>query len=133
MAKGKFDLEDFAKQLKQMGKMGGVSGILSMLPGVSKAQKLMAENNISDDFISGQIAIINSMTKKERADPNIIKASRKIRISKGSGTRVQDVNKLLKKFLQSQKMMKKMKSMGKRGLPNDLLQKLQGTLPSKLN
>ena len=99
MAKGKFDLEDFAKQLKQMGKMGGVSGILSMLPGVSQAQKQMAENNISDDFISSQIAIINSMTKKEKVDPNIIKASRKIRISKGSGTRVQDVNKLLKKFL----------------------------------
>ena len=133
MSKGKFDLEDFAKQLKQMGKMGGVSGILSMLPGVSKAQKQLAENNISDDFINSQIAIINSMTKKERADPNIIKASRKIRISKGSGTRVQDVNKLLKQFLQSQKMMKKMKSMGKRGLPNDLLQKLQGISPSKLN
>ena len=132
MSKGKFDLEDFAKQLKQMGKMGGVSGILSMLPGVSQVQKKLAENNISDDFINSQIAIINSMTKKERADPNIIKASRKIRISKGSGTRVQDVNKLLKQFLQSQKMMKKMKSMDKRGLPNDLLQKLQGT-SSKLN
>ena len=93
----------------------------------------IAENNISNDFVKSQIAIITSMTKKERADPNIIKASRKIRISKGSGTRVQDVNKLLKQFLQSQKMMKKMKSMGKRGLPNDLLQKLQGTPPSKLN
>jgi len=133
MAKGKFDLEDFTKQLKQMGKMGGVSGILSMLPGVSKAQKQLAENNISDDFINSQIAIINSMTKKERVDPNIIKASRKIRISKGSGTKVQDVNKLLKQFLQSQKMMKKMKSMGKRGLPNDLLQKLHGTPTSKFN
>ena len=69
-----------------------------MLPGVSKVQKQLAENNISDDFINSQIAIINSMTKKERADPNIIKASRKIRISKGSGTRVQDVNKLLKQL-----------------------------------
>ena len=66
------------------------------------------------------------MTKKERADPNLIKASRKIRISKGSGTRVQDVNKLLKQFLQSQKMMKRMKSMGKGGMPIDLLNKLQG-------
>ena len=62
MAKGNFDLEDFAKQLKQMGKMGGVSGIMSMLPGISKAQKLMAENKISDDMIKHQIAIINSMT-----------------------------------------------------------------------
>ncbi len=131
MSKGNFDLDDFAKQLKQMGKMGGVSGILSMLPGVSKAQKLMAENKISDKLINHQIAIINSMTKKERADPNLIKASRKIRISKGSGTRVQDVNKLLKQFLQSQKMMKRMKSMGKGGIPSDLMQKLQGNFPPK--
>ena len=83
MSKGTFDLDDFAKQLKQMGKMGGVSGIISMLPGISKAQKLMAENKISDDLINHQIAIISSMTKKERANPDSIKASRKIRISKG--------------------------------------------------
>ena len=133
MSKGKFDLEDFASQLKQMGKMGGISGIMSMLPGISKAQKLMAENKISDDVINHQIAIISSMTKNERADPDIIKASRKIRISNGSGTRVQDVNKLLKQFLQSQKMMKKMKSMGKGGMPSDLLQKLQGNLPANFN
>ncbi|MFL2509830.1 MAG: signal recognition particle protein [Alphaproteobacteria bacterium] len=133
MAKGNFDLEDFAKQLKQMGKMGGVSGIMSMLPGISKAQKLMAENKISDDMIKHQIAIINSMTKKEKSNPDLIKASRKIRISKGSGTRVQDVNKLLKQFLQSQKMMKKMKSMGKGGLPSDFMNKLQGKLPPNLN
>ena len=133
MSKGNFDLDDFAKQLKQMGKMGGVSGILSMLPGVSKAQKLMAENKISDKLINHQIAIINSMTKQERSDPNLIKASRKIRISKGSGTKVQDINKLLKQFLQSQKMMKRMKSMGKGGIPNDLMQKLQGNFPPKIN
>jgi signal recognition particle subunit SRP54 len=133
MSKGTFDLDDFAKQLKQMGKMGGVSGIISMLPGISKAQKLMAENKISDDLINHQIAIINSMTKKERANPDSIKASRKIRISKGSGTKVQDVNKLLKQFLQSQKMMKKMKSMGKGGLPNDFMRKLQGKLPSNIH
>ena len=133
MSKGKFDLEDFASQLKQMGKMGGISGIMSMLPGISKAQKLMAENKISDDVINHQIAIISSMTKKERADPDIVKASRKIRISNGSGTRVQDVNKLLKQFFQSQKMMKKMKSTGKGGMPSDLLQKLQGNLPPNFN
>ncbi len=133
MSKGTFDLDDFAKQLKQMGKMGGVSGIISMLPGISKAQKLMAENKISDDLINHQIAIINSMTKKERANPDSIKASRKIRISKGSGTKVQDVNKLLKQFLQSQKMMKKMKSMGKGGLPNDFMRKLQAKLPPNIH
>ena len=133
IAKGKFDLEDFANQLKQMGKMGGVSGLLSMMPGVSKAQKLMAENKISNSMIDKQIAIISSMTKKERADPDIIKASRKIRISKGSGTKVQDVNRLLKQFLQSQKMMKRMKSMGKGGIPSDLMEKLQGNLPPNIN
>jgi signal recognition particle subunit SRP54 len=133
MSKGKFDLDDFAKQLKQMSKMGGVSGIMSMLPGISKAQKLMAENKISDDLINHQIAIINSMTKSEKINADIIKASRKIRISNGSGTKVQDVNKLLKQFLQSQKMMKKMKSMGKGGFPNDFMQKMQGKLPTNFN
>jgi len=116
-----------------MGSMGGISGIMSMMPGISKAQKLMAENKISEDLINHQIAIINSMTKKERANPDLIKASRKIRISNGSGMRVQDVNKLLKQFLQSQKMMKKMKSMGKGGLSSDFMQKLQGKLPPSFN
>jgi signal recognition particle subunit SRP54 len=129
MSKGKFDLEDFAKQLNQMQKMGGISGVMAMLPGISKAQKMMAENNISDDLITKQVAIIYSMTKQERIDPNIIKASRKIRISNGSGTRVQDINKLLKQFLQSQKMMKKMKSIDRSGIPTDLINKLKGNLP----
>ena len=133
MSKGKFDLEDFAKQLKQMGKMGGISGIMSMLPGISKAQKMMAENKINNDVIKHQIAIINSMTKKERSNPDLIKASRKIRIANGSGKKVQDVNRLLKQFLQSQKMMKKMKSMGKGGLSNDFMEKFTGKLPINLN
>ena len=133
ISKGKFDLDDFAKQLNQMRKMGGIDGVMSMLPGISKAQKMMAENNISDDLINKQIAIIYSMTKKERSAPDIIKASRKIRISNGSGTRVQDVNKLLKQFLQSQKMMKRMKSMKSTGMPSDLLSKLKGNLPPNFN
>ena len=133
MLKGKFDLEDFAKQLKQMGKMGGISGIMSMLPGISKAQKLMAENKINDDVIKHQIAIIYSMTKKERSNPDLIKASRKIRIANGSGKKVQDVNRLLKQFLQSQKMMKKMKSMRKGSLSNDFMEKFKGKLPTNLN
>ena len=73
------------------------------------------------------------MTKQEKANPDLIKASRKIRISNGSGTRVQDVNKLLKQFFQSQKMMKKMKSMGKGNSPQDFMQKLQGKLPPNFN
>ena len=133
MSKGKFDLNDFANQLNQMSKMGGVSGLMSMLPGVSKAQKMMAENNISDDLIKKQVAIIYSMTKQEKLDSDIIKASRKIRISNGSGTRVQDVNRLLKQFLQSKKMMKRMKSMDKSGIPSDLLNKLKNNLPPSFN
>ena len=133
MSKGNFDLDDFSKQLKQMGKMGGFSGIMSMLPGVSSAQKLMAEKKINDDVINHQIAIINSMTIKEKLSPDLIKASRKIRIANGSGTKVQDVNKLLKQFLQSQKMMKKMKSMGGGGLPNDFMKKITGKLPTNFN
>ena len=133
MSKGNFDLDDFSKQLKQMSKMGGVSGIMSMLPGVSSAQKLMAEKKINDDVINHQIAIINSMTIKEKSSPDLIKASRKIRIANGSGTKVQDVNKLLKQFLQSQKMMKKMKSMGGGGLPNNFMKKITGKLPTNFN
>ena len=125
MSKGNFDLEDFANQLNQMRKMGGISGVMTMLPGISKAQKMMAENNISDDLIKKQVAIIYSMTKQERINPDIIKASRKIRISKGSGTRVQDVNKLLKQFLQSKKVMKSMKSKDSSSIPTDLLNKLK--------
>ena len=93
----------------------------------------MAENKLSENSIKYQIAIIDSMTKKERTNPDIIKASRKIRISKGSGTKVQDINRLLKQFMHSQKMMKKMKSLGKRGMSEDLLHKLQGKLPQNFN
>ena len=88
---------------------------------------------ISDLLIKKQIAIIYAMTKKERSDAEIIKASRKIRIANGSGTKVQDVNKLLKQFLQSKKMMKKMKMMNKGGMSNDLLNKLKGHLPTSFN
>tara|TARA_Y100001970_G_scaffold51518_1_gene65162 strand:+ start:5380 stop:6858 length:1479 start_codon:yes stop_codon:yes gene_type:complete len=129
ISEGNFDLNDFASQIKQMKKVGGVSGMLTMLPGVSKAQKAMAEKNISDDILIKQLAIISSMTLKEKKHPEIIKASRKIRISKGSGTKVQDVNKLLKQFLQSQKMLKRMKNMGGGQNPSSLLNKLKGNIP----
>ena len=129
LSEGKFDLFDFEKQLKQMKKIGGVGGMLSMLPGISKAQKKMAESNISDDLITKQLAIISSMTLKERFNPEIIKASRKIRISKGSGTKIQEVNKLLKQFIQSQKMLKRMKNMGGNADPVSMLDKIKGNLP----
>ena len=136
ISQGSFDLEDFSQQLKQMKNMGGVSGILSMLPGISKAQKLMAENNIDEKIILKQLAIISSMTKKERTNPEMIKASRKIRISNGSGTKVQDVNRLLKQFFNSQRMMKRMKKHGGGNIsdmPSDLINKIKGNLPTNLN
>jgi signal recognition particle subunit SRP54 len=116
MQKGNMDLDDLALQLRQMRKMGGLSGVMSMLPGVSKVQKQMAEARIDDAQIRRQEAIISSMTPKERKSPKIIQASRKRRIASGSGTAVSEVNKLLKQHLMMAKMMKKMGKMGKKGL-----------------
>jgi signal recognition particle subunit SRP54 len=110
--KGEFDLEDMIGQLRQLKKMGGLGGVMSMLPGVGKIQKQMAQHSIDDKLIGRQEAIILSMTPQERHRPALIKASRKRRIAAGSGTTVQEINKLLKQFQQMQSMMKKMKKMG---------------------
>ena len=112
MRKGAFDLEDLADQLKQMQKIGGMSGVLSMLPGIGKVKKQLDDANLDDTIVKRQQAIIGSMTRKERRVPKILNASRKRRIAAGSGTSVQDINKLLKMHRQMADMMKKM---GKRG------------------
>ena len=116
MESGRFDLDDFASQLRQLRKMGGLNGIMGMLPGVKKAQAQMAAANIDDKMVIHQEAIIGSMTVTERKKPDLIKASRKRRIASGSGTTVQDVNKVLKQYQEMTRMMKKMKKMGKKGL-----------------
>lgn len=116
LAKGTFDLDDLAQQLRQMRKMGGMQGMLSMLPGVAKVKDQLAKANIDDKAIKRQEAIISSMTPKERKNPQIIQAKRKVRIAKGSGTSVQDVNKLLKQHQQMADMMKRMAKLGKKGL-----------------
>lgn len=116
MEEGKFDLDDFASQLRQLRKMGGLTGVMGMLPGVKKAQAQMAAANVDDEMVVHQEAIIGSMTVTERKKPDLIKASRKRRIAAGSGTTVQDVNKLLKQYQEMTRMMKKMKKMGKKGL-----------------
>jgi signal recognition particle subunit SRP54 len=116
MAKGTFDLDDYASQLKQIGKMGSISGILGMLPGVSKIKAQMADANLDTAILKRQAAIISSMTTKERRLPDIIKASRKKRIAAGSGTSVQEVNKLLKQFDDMSAMMKRMNKLGQKGL-----------------
>ncbi|MCE0724821.1 MULTISPECIES: signal recognition particle protein [Legionella] len=108
LKKGKgFDLEDFKQQLLQMNNMGGIAGMMSKLPGVSQMMPQQAMNQVSDKAMAQTIAIINSMTPKERRIPKLIVGSRKKRIALGSGTQIQDVNKLLKQFEQMQKMMKK--------------------------
>ncbi|MCG7923846.1 MAG: signal recognition particle protein [Candidatus Thiodiazotropha lotti] len=112
LQKGKgFDLEDFKEQMLQMSKMGGMSGLLDKLPGMGELPDHV-KNQVDDKQVGRLIAIINSMTPHERAFPAVIKGSRKRRIAAGSGTQVQDVNKLLKQFTQMQKMMKKMKGGG---------------------
>ncbi len=116
MMRGKFDLEDYASQLKQISKMGSISNILGMLPGAGKLKAQLEGANIDQKVFGRQAAIISSMTKKERRQPDIIKASRKKRIASGSGTTVQDVNKLLKQFDDMTTMMKKMSKMGQKGL-----------------
>ena len=112
LAKGEFDMNDLLDQLRQLKKMGGLGGVMSMLPGVGKMKKQMADHNIDDSMIKRQEAIILSMTAKERLKPAMVKASRKKRIAAGSGTSVQEINKLLKQYQQMQTMMKKMKKMG---------------------
>jgi signal recognition particle subunit SRP54 len=132
MAKGKFDLEDYAAQLKQITKMGSLSGILGHLPGVNKIKAQLEDANLDTTILKRQAAIIGSMTRQERKTPDIIKASRKKRIATGSGTTVQDVNKLLKQFDDMTTMMKRMNKLGEKGLMRHGLSALlpKGMMPS---
>ncbi len=124
MQKGQFDLNDLAKQLEQVGKMGGINSIVKMLPGMGKLQEKLAEHQIDERKILHQRAIISAMTKLERRNPDIIKASRKQRIAKGSGTSVQEVNRLLKQFQDMQRMMKFLGKSGSKGLMRQGLTRL---------
>jgi signal recognition particle subunit SRP54 len=104
LATGKFTLDDFLEQLQQLKKMGPLQNVLGMLPGVGAQLK---DAEVSDDQVRRTEAIIRSMTREEREDPTIINGSRRTRIAKGSGTQVQDVNRLVKQFAEMQKMMKR--------------------------
>lgn len=112
MMKGHFDLNDMLSQLRQMQKLGSMGSIISMLPGLSKFKNQIEQAGIGDNLIKKQEAIILSMTKKERSNPDIIKASRKKRIASGSGVEVHEVNKLLKSYEQMSTMMKQMGKFG---------------------
>ena len=127
--KGKFDLDDMASQLRQLRKMGGMEGLLAMLPGVAKVKKQLAEQRIDDGVIKRQVAIIGSMTKGVRRNPNGSHASRKRRIAQGSGASVQDVNKLLKQFMEMSRMMKQVSKLGQKGLMRAGLPGMRGGTP----
>tara|TARA_Y100001970_G_scaffold277563_1_gene381962 strand:- start:381 stop:1730 length:1350 start_codon:yes stop_codon:yes gene_type:complete len=127
LKKGSFTFNDYLMQLRQMKKMGGMDGVLSLLPGVSKAKEQMKNANIDEKLLSTNEAIILSMTKEERENPEIISGSRRKRISLGSGTEAQAINRLLKQFKMMSKMMKKMSKgkMPKGQLPDELLNNLK--------
>jgi signal recognition particle subunit SRP54 len=108
MAKGQFDMNDFLAQIRQLQKMGGFGGLMSMLPGIGKMQKKIAAAGIDDSVIKQQEAIILSMTKKERISVGLLNASRRKRIAAGSGTSVQEVNRLVKQYQDMGRMMKKL-------------------------
>ena len=118
--KGQFDLDDMAKQLRQLRSMGGLSGLMGMLPGIGKIKSQMKAANLDEKLLARQEAIIMSMTPKERRNPGLIHASRKKRIASGSGTQVQDVNKVLKQFMEMSKMMKRVNKLGEKGLARSL-------------
>jgi signal recognition particle subunit SRP54 len=112
LRKDSFDLEDFRGQLRQVRKLGSLGDVLGMIPGLNKLK--LPDDQAGDKELTRVEAIISSMTPKERSDYTVINGSRRLRIAKGSGTQVQDVNRLLKQFAEMRKMMKSMKG-GKMG------------------
>ena len=127
LQKGNFDLDDFAGQLKQMQKMGGLSSMMNLLPGMNSAQmQQIKKAKLDDGLVKRQLAMLSSMTPKERKKPELIKASRKQRIAAGSGTSVQEVNKLLKQHKDATRVMKRVQKMGKKGMMRGGLGGLMG-------
>ena len=122
-AKGLFNMNDLKGQLEQMQKMGGMQGVMGMMPGMGKMQKAAAEAGFDDRMLRRQIALIQSMTKRERANPDLLAASRKKRVAAGAGSEVQDLNRLLKQHKQMAEMMKKM---GKGGMMKNALKQMLG-------
>ena len=118
--KGQFDMDDLLNQLRQLRKMGGLQGLMGMLPGAMQAKAAMSKAKIDEGQLKRQEAVILSMTAKERRNPDLIHASRKKRIAKGSGVQVQDVNKLLKQHADMLKMMKRVNKLGEKGFMRGL-------------
>ena len=126
MKSGGFDLDDMRDQLRKLKKMGGLGGMMGMLPGAAKIKAQMAQANIDERVLSRQEAIIGSMTPAERRNVKLLNASRKRRIAAGSGTKVEDVNRLVKQFLDMSTMMKKASKMGQKGFQRHGLRGLMG-------
>ncbi|MBJ6752176.1 signal recognition particle protein [Geomonas anaerohicana] len=126
---GQFDLEDFRNQLQQIKKMGSLESIMNLIPGMGKAMKQMQGAQPSEKELKRIEAIIDSMTPKERANHTIINGSRRLRIAKGSGTSVQEVNQLLKRFTEAQKVVKQLQKMGPKGLMKGMKGMGKGMLP----
>jgi signal recognition particle subunit SRP54 len=122
MQKGIFDLDDLADQIKQMQRMGGMGGVMGMMPGVAKMKNQLAESGMNDAVLKRQHAIITSMTGKERRNPKLLDAKRKRRIASGSGTKVEEINRLLKQHRQMADMMKMM------GKNPSMLKKMAGAM-----
>lgn len=131
MRKGQFDLSDLREQLLQMQNMGGLTGLMGMMPGIAKMKNQIAAANLDEKVVKRQVAIIDSMTRQERKNPDILKASRKKRIAAGAGSKVEEINKLLKMHRNMADMMKAMGS-GKRGPMAGLAQAMGfgGGMPS---
>ena len=129
MQSGKFDLDDLADQLRQMQKMGGMGSIMNLMPGMSGMKDKLASAGLDDKMFAQQLAIISSMTKAERANPDLLKHSRKQRIAKGSGTDASQINKLIKLHRQMADMMK---AMGGKGKGGGMMRNLMGGLASKM-
>lgn len=132
MRKGKFDLDDLSEQLAQVEKIGGIGGIMGMLPGMAKMKDQLAAANLDERVIKRQRAIISSMTREERRNPDVLKASRKKRIAAGAGAKVEEINRLLKQHRQMADMMKAMGGANKRGPMGKMAQMfgLGGGMPS---
>ena len=124
--KGQFNMNDLKMQLNQMLQMGGMEGIMGMMPGMKKMAKQVEESGFDDSILRRQIALINSMTKKERANPQLLQASRKKRIAQGAGLEVSELNKLMKMHRQMSDMMKKMGKMGKGGMMKQAMKGMFG-------
>ncbi len=118
--KGQFNMNDLRRQLEQMQKMGGMEGVIGMLPGAKKMAGQIEKAGIDDRLLKRQTALISSMTKRERANPGLLQASRKKRIARGAGLEVSELNKLLKMHRQMADMMKKMGKLGKKGMMRQL-------------